>query len=363
MRISIITVCYNSAKTLEKTICSVHNQQYQDKEYIIIDGNSTDGTKDIIDKYKAYLAYWCSEPDKGLYDAMNKGIQHATGDVIAFLNSDDWYENDVLSRVNRYFEDMDIDMLSGDINYVINDTIVHSPKNNSLPEDIRIKIIYPHQAMFVKSKIFNEIGKFDLKYRIASDYDWILRAYMRGAKIKKVNDIFTNCREGGIGGANACACLLEQKKIAILNLNIQNDKASLDEIEKCYAEFMKDGMIMELCYKASDKDLKQMHSFLPEDKKYYIWGAGIWGERCYFLFKRLNLEIIGFIDSNKVQEVLHGLPVLKPEGIGEEGIICISPRRYEEEIVKELKLLGITKERYFSLSELASIVSNGGIYV
>lgn len=90
MKISIITVCYNRKDTIEQTIESVLNQSYADKEYIIIDGNSTDGTQDIIQKYKDRLAYWCSEPDNGLYDAMNKGLRHVTGDVIAFLNSDDW---------------------------------------------------------------------------------------------------------------------------------------------------------------------------------------------------------------------------------------------------------------------------------
>lgn len=113
LKISIITVCLNSVKTIEQTIRSVIMQDYDNLEYIIIDGGSTDGTMDIIRKYENYFSYWISEPDNGIYDAMNKSLKVCTGDVVAFLNSDDWYDNNVLKRVNSYFEENDVDIVSG----------------------------------------------------------------------------------------------------------------------------------------------------------------------------------------------------------------------------------------------------------
>lgn len=118
MKITVITVCFNSVVTIEKAIKSVINQDYLDKEYIIVDGGSTDGTLDIIRKYEKYITRWISEPDNGIFDAMNKGIEMASGDVIAFLNSDDWYMDSALSMVHEAFRENDCDCVCCD-NYVI----------------------------------------------------------------------------------------------------------------------------------------------------------------------------------------------------------------------------------------------------
>lgn len=107
MKISIITVCLNSEQTIEQTIKSVIDQNDPDYEYIIIDGDSTDSTLDIIRKYQAYIAILISEPDKGIYDAMNKGIALASGDVIGIINSDDWYEPEILKTVRSCFQKSD----------------------------------------------------------------------------------------------------------------------------------------------------------------------------------------------------------------------------------------------------------------
>ena len=115
MKISVVTVCYNSVNTIEETMLSVLNQTYPDIEYIIIDGGSTDGTVDIIRKYAARLGYWISEPDKGIYDAMNKGIAAATGDYINFMNSGDMFaSNDVLSSFKNFVSD-DPEIVYGDV--------------------------------------------------------------------------------------------------------------------------------------------------------------------------------------------------------------------------------------------------------
>lgn len=117
MRISIITVSYNSAGTIERTIKSVIQQDYGDVEYIVIDGGSTDGTVDVIRKYEKKIFFWLSEPDEGIYDAMNKGIRRATGEIIAFLNSDDWYQKNILSEVAEQFQDNNTQIVCGDVYY------------------------------------------------------------------------------------------------------------------------------------------------------------------------------------------------------------------------------------------------------
>ena len=122
--ISVITVSYNAVSTIEQTILSVINQTYSNIEYIIIDGGSTDGTIDIIRRYEDKIAYWVSEPDRGIYDAMNKGASKANGEYIAFLNSDDWYELDAVSIIAQ-FADGKTDLISGIIKLYKNLSLIH----------------------------------------------------------------------------------------------------------------------------------------------------------------------------------------------------------------------------------------------
>ncbi len=118
MKISVITVCFNSEKTIARTIESVINQHYSDLEYIIIDGGSKDKTVEIINKYRNELSYFISEPDQGISDAFNKGIRVATGDIIGIINSDDWYENGIFKLVNEMFlQNKEIDVLVGALRY------------------------------------------------------------------------------------------------------------------------------------------------------------------------------------------------------------------------------------------------------
>lgn len=166
MKISVVTVCYNAIETIEETMLSVLNQTYPEIEYIIIDGGSTDGTVDIIKKYADKLAYWVSEPDKGIYDAMNKGIVVATGDYINFMNAGDrFFNNDIINELIPFF------LPKGDA-VIYGNNISYDGSNSLLfkPRPIK-KLIrhgcFCHQAAF----IFNKGLKYDLKYKIAADYD------------------------------------------------------------------------------------------------------------------------------------------------------------------------------------------------
>jgi len=179
-KVSIITVCLNSAQFLEKTIRSVREQTYKSIEYIIIDGGSTDSTMDVIKKYEKDIGYWVSEPDKGISDAFNKGLRLAKGDIIAILNSDDYYaHNRVVDRVVEIFTSQPhIEMLYGKVRCVeqhTGKTLVIYGEPFSLKK-MRKEIITPHPAIFAKRKVYETVGSFSLKYKVCMDHEYFLRA-------------------------------------------------------------------------------------------------------------------------------------------------------------------------------------------
>lgn len=178
MKVSIITVCFNSANTIQNTFDSVRNQLYNDIELIVIDGGSKDGTLDIIELNKDIISKIVSEPDQGLYDAMNKGINIATGDIVGILNSDDIYSlTDVVSTIVSNFGDND--MVYGNIDYVNADgKHARSWKSSSYQLGAFLKGWHPpHPSLFVKRDVYLKYGSFDLSYAIAADFDLMLRFF------------------------------------------------------------------------------------------------------------------------------------------------------------------------------------------
>lgn len=168
MKISVVTVCYNAADTIERTMLSVLNQTYHDIEYIIIDGGSTDGTVDIIRKYADKIAYWVSEPDKGIYDAMNKGIKVATGEWINFMNAGDTFKS---SSVTEFIFQNDFFDRTG---VVFGDTVFKCKNKQKIVrfgDDPHHKIMPScHQSIFCRRNLLVK-KPFDLKYKIAADYN------------------------------------------------------------------------------------------------------------------------------------------------------------------------------------------------
>lgn len=180
MKVSIITICYNSIETIEDTLKSVLSQDYKDIEYIIVDGKSSDGTLEVIKKYSSQIAKIVSENDKGLYDALNKGISIATGDIIGFLHSDDlYYDTTVLSRVVRNFLNSDVDSVYGDLIYVKRnnpDKIVRYWESKPYSHGLFLKGWMPaHPTFFVKKSIYHSYGNFNLELKSAADYEIMLR--------------------------------------------------------------------------------------------------------------------------------------------------------------------------------------------
>lgn len=205
MKISIVTVAYNAAATIEESLQSVAGQSYDDVEHIVIDGASTDGTVDIIERYRDQLSCVVSEPDKGIYDAMNKGIGHATGDIIGTLNADDWYAcSGVLNRVAEAFKhDSKLEAVYGDLVYVAKDDPVRvirywksRPYRDGLFENGWMPA---HPTFFVRSDVYQRYGLFDLDFSIQSDFELTMR-FMAVNKIKTryLPGVMVRMRMGGV---------------------------------------------------------------------------------------------------------------------------------------------------------------------
>ena len=221
MKISIITVCYNSEKTISKTLESISNQSSKKIEHIIIDGKSTDSTLSIISKLP-YKKKVISEPDNGIYDAMNKGIKIAKGDIIGFLNSDDFYaNNDIISKVLKQFENNPkIDACYSDLIYVNQfntSKTVRYLKSREFYEGLFSKgWCPPHPTFFVRRSIYEQYGSFDLNYHLASDFDLMIRFL----EIHKIRSLYmaeplVKMRMGGATNKNLKNIL--QQNLEILN--------------------------------------------------------------------------------------------------------------------------------------------------
>lgn len=204
MKVSIITVCFNSAATIRDTIESVLAQDYADIEYIIVDGASRDNTLDIVNEYRGRIAKVVSEPDKGIYDAMNKGIKMATGDVVGILNSDDFYEQtDVVSKIAAAFEaNRQTKIVFGDLVFVKPDKLEKITRFYSLPNyapwKLRFGWMPPHPATFIKKEIYDRFGLYKTDFKIAADYELFVRMLLLNrVSFSHINKVLIRMRSGG----------------------------------------------------------------------------------------------------------------------------------------------------------------------
>jgi len=217
MKISIITVCYNSEETIEETFKSVCSQSYKDVEYIVIDGESKDETINIIKKYENNITKWISESDKGLYDAMNKGIKMASGDIIGILNSDDtFFDENVLEQVADFHEKKNIDASIGNI-VQINDkgnVIRNYSSKYWNPDKLKIGFMPPHPSIFFKKELFEKLGFYDLSFKSGADYELIVRYFLKNKITYKYSDITTTSMAiGGISSSGLSSYKMISKEI------------------------------------------------------------------------------------------------------------------------------------------------------
>lgn len=209
MKVSIITATYNSAATIKDTLISVNNQEYPNIEHIIIDGNSSDNTLDIVREYGKRVTIIVSEPDKGIYDAMNKGVRAATGDIVGILNSDDFYAyDDVISKIVAEFEsDETVDGVYTDLFYVKQDNpeevVRHWVSKPFKPKSFFKGWHPPHPTLYLKREVYDKYGVFDIDFRLAADFELMMRFFEKyKIKTKYLNITTIRMRLGGATSKN-----------------------------------------------------------------------------------------------------------------------------------------------------------------
>lgn len=216
--ISIVTVCLNSAEYIERCIKSVLSQTYTNVEYIIIDGGSTDGTQEIIKKYENRITCWISENDRGIYDAMNKGIAMCKGEFIGLLNSDDYYPADTIQTVVKAIsDDESIDILHGN-------ALVMFPNGNILSkgnhDDLLRNWSVIHPTCFIKSEIYNSY-KYDQNIKISADYDLLLKLWRDGKHFRYIDHFLTYFSPFGVSSRPSWSAVIERFDIrAKYNLGV-----------------------------------------------------------------------------------------------------------------------------------------------
>ena len=204
MKISLLTVSYNSAATIKDTIESILSQDYPDIEYIIVDGNSKDGTQDIIKSYGGKITKWISEPDKGIYDAMNKAVRLATGEVVGILNSDDFYHSTtIISQIAEAFDDPALDAVFGDLIFVDPANLQKVVRKYSSakwhPDKFARGFMPAHPTFFVRRKYYKDFGLFKIDYKIAADYELLIRfLYVHKLRYRYLPLNMVTMRKGGV---------------------------------------------------------------------------------------------------------------------------------------------------------------------
>lgn len=316
MKLSIITVTYNCEIKLQKTIDSVLSQGTKDYEYIVVDGASSDGTIDIIKKYQDNLTYWISEPDEGLYYAMNKALKVANGEYVYFLNAGDYLKPGILSRVIEYLNIDNPDVLYGNI---------ENEKYGicyPLPLDaIHWQMPLGHPAVFIKKDIH---GYFDTRYRIAADYKKIYELYNRGLKFIYIPYTVSFFEAGGISDnplercieRTSIACQMFQHKDTS---NMLYKKILLDFYEKEQFELMLSGFDDTIFID------QFIETYFKEYKDVIFWGTGDIASRSKRIFEVIDKKIKYFVDSNEKKWNLEfrNYKISNPQQLLQEKDICI----------------------------------------
>lgn len=339
MKYSIITVTFNCENTIERTINSVLSQDYAACEYIIIDGASTDGTTQVIEKFRDDLDFFVSEPDSGVYAAMNKGLSHATGDLVLFLNGDDYLvDATALTRMSMHY--------SGDETIVIGrlyqgDKL--SPDNTmTVFKSKYYGIFYPHQATFVPKVLYDKLGGFDEKYSVSADFEWICRAMHNGYQIEWVDEIVSVFSLGGMSAS--LQCIIDEYNVSVKYMKLNNDPylqemiCNTKDIAKSY--FFKMICDTSKYYKLFSETITNIWSI--KESPIEIWGAGFWGRTIIKLLKKCGYVVDCIFDSSVVSELIEGVSV-KAFDIALAKKIIVTTEKYDTEIVGVLQASGLNE--------------------
>lgn len=337
MKVSVITVVYNAKTTIEQTINSVLLQSYKNIEYIIIDGGSTDGTLDIIAKYRDKLAYFVSEPDGGIYDAMNKGIQKTTGDIIGLLNADDLYEPCAIENVVKKYECSNSQIIVGKT-WVVDKEGNKKLRRNDSFDNLWRRMCACHQAVFIAKSAYNTFGLYDTQYKITADYELLLRMYHGGVKVSMIDDVLVNYGSTGISSTSFIECAQEFN--AIIKKYVEKYPGKEEEISELCSWRLRSAKMRYMLERyplESQVALERLGIFVG--KKIVLWGTGIWGQRIFDVLFKNSEKIAFFVDSNesKWDTLFNGIPVKSPDSLKDyNGVVFIAVKDYDVDIKEKI---------------------------
>lgn len=359
IKVSIITVCYNAEQTIEETIKSVINQTYRNIEYIIIDGASTDLTYQIINKYQPYVHTIVSEEDEGLYYAMNKGINYAKGDIIGILNSDDVYVEEAVSKVVEYYHKTGADIIYGNALWIGEEREGSTYRCDDI-EELWYQMVIPHPATFVKAEVYKKYGKFNTKYKLAADYDLMLRFYSNSLRFGHLDEAITFFRSGGKSDQNPNICIEEAREIALCYIDRCNRKDYyLKKIHERYYKYYL-GFFWNHNRKLIEKGIRNIlndHSM----QQIVIWGTGQWGQRMRCTMQDINLKIDCFIDNDETKQgqAVYGIATRSPDFLKDyKGGVLIAVSKYTDEIMEQIR--GINDHLFvLTLTDIVNYVLRG----
>lgn len=350
IKFSIITVVYNGAATIERTIKSVMAQNYKNVEYIVIDGQSTDGTLDILREYSDHIDCLVSEPDGGIYDAMNKGVALATGDVVAFLNSDDWYAEGALEYVAKQFRDEALQILFACVYWVYGQKFSKSNIKSSSNWDNKLKgINCCHQGVFAKRDLFERYGNFDTKYRIIADYDWLVRVMEHKVNYMAVDYATTYYSTTGVSSIEKETTTLEHER---WELERACSETEAEKIKKHYSDQIR---IIALEKRISKHTLVLNDEWKNILSQSILFGSGKIAEMCYRLLEDNKIPIVGVVDNNASLwgKPFYALRIQPPTELDKSNApIIIASTAYEKEIVQQLRDMGISDKRIIRYSSI-----------
>lgn len=347
-KVTILTACKNSADTIEQTILSVINQTYPNIEYIIIDGASTDGTLEIIKRYENDIANWISEPDKGLYDAYNKGLHMATGDVIGIIDSNDWYAQNAVDNAMLYLTGNNVQFVYGDLVLVKNDGHQEYQRGaDSLSQGVAQWYGYP--TLFIKKEIYDRYGYFDLAYRILADFDFMLKLRRNNVPCCYVPHIMAYYRLDGISSSpHSTYTRLKESRQIFSNMlhHYIKDHVNHTKIQEVQYNFEKHLLTQYIKYRLFKYNFLKncVHQLLIDNKKraLVIWGVGDDLRLVLPTLTELNILPRIFVDGSKSRqgEIIAERLVLSPDNIQSDDFIIVTSRRYYEEISRQLMTQG-----------------------
>ena len=212
-KVSIITVVYNGIAHLEQTIQSVLYQNYDNIEYIIIDGGSTDGTVELIKQYEGSISYWVSEPDAGIYDAMNKGIAKATGEIVGLINADDWYTKDAIIKVVDTFEKTEAKVVHGSMHIIKEDGERFVKVAFKDISNLKKGMLLNHPTVFSKRELYEKYGMFNTTYRIVADWEMMMRWFLKDVHFVASSEILASFRMGGVSSEHLKKSFEEKHRV------------------------------------------------------------------------------------------------------------------------------------------------------